>query len=440
MLIPEKIFLKKCKALIEEKLSWAESSQWKQRDFQNLSELIFEKTNILLSLSTLKRIWKKDSGSIPHPGTLNALAAFLDYKNWLEFKKEIADQLNGENGVVDKSKISRGTKISLINRYGGWFMNHPRFCISAIIVIGLIIVVSSVSYHYETDYDNVVFKSKTVVTEGVPNTVIFDYDISMLNFDSALIQQSWSPRYRDRILKENNHLTSIYYYPGQHKAKLIVDDQIIKEHKLLIKSDGWLSVVRYSFEDEIPIYIPKEKTISNGRIYITPEILKANNVDVSGRPFLLSYYNVREFENLDGDNFILETRVKNNLTEGGLVCQYLFLTVMCENGRIVIPLSMAGCVANLYAKFQENWIRGRDNDLSPFGCDMAEWNDLKLIIIDKQAVVEINGSKIFEASYTTPSGKIVGLCYTFYGSGSIDNVTLSDINNTPVYRDKFDDR
>ena len=56
----EKNFIATCKTLIEGKLNWQDSENWKQRDYEYLSEIIFEKTEILLSVSTLKRIWKNE--------------------------------------------------------------------------------------------------------------------------------------------------------------------------------------------------------------------------------------------------------------------------------------------------------------------------------------------------------------------------------------------
>lgn len=426
MNIPEKVFLEKCKKLIEEKLSWAESSEWKQRDFENLIELIFNKTQILLSLSTLKRIWKNKSDSIPHPATLNALAQFLDYKNWLEFKQSIAEEINTSQPEIAKEsdKKKRGSL-------------KPSIFISLIVLIGLIIVVFSITFHVENNFEEVKFSSKTVVTQGVPNTVIFDYDISKISFDSAFIQQSWNPKQKAAITKQNYKYTSVYYYPGSHIAKLIIDNQLIREHNILIKSDGWLGVARYSFEDAVPIYIPKEKIFSSGRLYISPETLYDNNVNVAGREYLVSFYNVRDFGGLDGDNFIIETRVKNDLAEGGLTCQYLLLTILTEGGRMILPLSMEGCVANIYVKFLEKWIRGRENDLSPFGCNMSEWNNLKCINNNKNVRIELNGEKIYEVSYQNSAGKVLGVVYTFFGCGSIDYIKLSDIEGILAYKDDF---
>lgn len=75
-----------CKLLIEKKLSLSESRLWKQRDYEFLRKLIFQKTGTLLSVSTFKRLWKDQHG-LPHPCTLDALASFLDYSDWHEFKQ-----------------------------------------------------------------------------------------------------------------------------------------------------------------------------------------------------------------------------------------------------------------------------------------------------------------------------------------------------------------
>ena len=56
----EKFYLNACKKRIEEDLGFQNSKEWKQRDYDYLSKTIFNKTNVLLSVSTLKRIWKED--------------------------------------------------------------------------------------------------------------------------------------------------------------------------------------------------------------------------------------------------------------------------------------------------------------------------------------------------------------------------------------------
>lgn len=62
-------------------------------DFERLSDAVFKKTNVLISPTTLKRIWGyiKD-GSSPRISTLSAIAAFLGYNDFHDFLKSHAEQ------------------------------------------------------------------------------------------------------------------------------------------------------------------------------------------------------------------------------------------------------------------------------------------------------------------------------------------------------------
>ena len=83
-----------CKKQIEKKLyPDHDSVKLKQRDFNYLSVLIEEASGIVLSLSTLKRLWANDVKQ-PHPATLNALVSVLGYKEWNDFKQDYPVQTN----------------------------------------------------------------------------------------------------------------------------------------------------------------------------------------------------------------------------------------------------------------------------------------------------------------------------------------------------------
>ncbi len=63
-------------------------------DFNNLSRLIEEKTNLKISLSSIKRLWGYvDYNNFPSSTTLNTLSRFNGYENWKTFlsKQEIHD-------------------------------------------------------------------------------------------------------------------------------------------------------------------------------------------------------------------------------------------------------------------------------------------------------------------------------------------------------------
>src|SRR5688572_22098140 len=82
----EREYIVRCKQLIEQKFSFETGEGLRQRDLEYLAKIIEEKSGIKLSLSTLKRLWRKDYDQTPHPATLDALVSILGYQNWQEFK------------------------------------------------------------------------------------------------------------------------------------------------------------------------------------------------------------------------------------------------------------------------------------------------------------------------------------------------------------------
>jgi len=77
--------IKLCLKHIENIVGYGSYKKWTHRNFESLSELIEQKTGVLLSVSTLKRIWNSNYKSNPQKATLDTLAQFLDYKDWFDF-------------------------------------------------------------------------------------------------------------------------------------------------------------------------------------------------------------------------------------------------------------------------------------------------------------------------------------------------------------------
>ena len=238
-LIKERALIEILKKELAKQLKSEPADRWQQRDFENLSSQIDQSTRVMLSISTLKRIWKNEYQKLPHKNTLNALVEFIGYKDWYDFVCE-----HSESNKISLQKFSL-KKIHI-----------PKFIYvsaSAIAVFVLIILLFK-SKPASSTFD-VGFSSKKVVAQGVPNTVIFDYDISKLEFDSAFIQQSWDMRRRARLKKDEHQTTSVYYFPGYHYAKLIVDNKVLKEHQIYITTADWISYVQNAKNELIPVYI-----------------------------------------------------------------------------------------------------------------------------------------------------------------------------------------
>src|ERR1700760_4808105 len=75
--------------IIEQQLDWGDPSAWQTKDFEILNELIFEKTKISLSASTLRRIWGRvEYNHLPSGTTLDTLARFAGFESWRVFSRQ----------------------------------------------------------------------------------------------------------------------------------------------------------------------------------------------------------------------------------------------------------------------------------------------------------------------------------------------------------------
>lgn len=402
---------------VEAAMAWGPAAQWTERDFEALSRRVESASGTRLSVSTLKRLWRSQQATLPQRATLDALSQLAGAKDWGDFRTQ---------SVVSSKK---GQPVP-------WRRLWP---VPAVLACGLIAFLLLRSRHagLEPGLNTVTFSSQKVVSAGVPNTVVFNYDISGTRADSAVIQQSWDRRRRVTVPRTGHTHTSIYYYPGFHKAKLVIGDSIIHRHDVHIITRGWQVLARSQISDLIPQYLETPSTAEKGWLGVSPERMQQGQGPISPHQYYTSYYLVRDFNGLSGDDFRLSARVTNPKNAGGLTGQYMMLIVMNEHARHIVPLSIPGCVANNRVKFSEVNRRGRQHDLSVFGADMDLWNTLSLEVAAQHAEVALNGEKVYSANYTRAVGRIVGLHFLFFGCGGVDDVRLFDSEGRVVYADDF---
>ena len=156
-----------------------------------------------------------------------------------------------------------------------------------------------------------------MITTGVPNSVIFEYDASKSPSDSVFIQQSWNKDLSTQVPKNQNQHTSIYYYPGYFKAKLVVGDKIMKEHDLFIQSDGWIPFVE---QKPVPIYLDSNDLKKDGIMGLSIENIKSYNIQLQPNTPVVRYSNVRDFGSITSDEFILETSIRSEYNIVAAVC------------------------------------------------------------------------------------------------------------------------
>ena len=151
-------------------MSWGPAATWHSKMFDELSEEIFKATQVVLSVTTLKRFFGvvKHGGS-PSITTLDALAKFIGEGNWTSFKtrrrKKISIKTPGKSTYVTLGFILAIITISLFSS------RRPE------------LVINSSEFEF----------SSNVLSTEYPNSVVFDFKIpDDLVADSFQIQQYWA--------------------------------------------------------------------------------------------------------------------------------------------------------------------------------------------------------------------------------------------------------
>ncbi len=424
-------FLTLCKQRIEAGIfPEKQGAPLKQRDLEYLAELIENKSGIRISLSTMKRLWKDDYHQSPHPSTLNALVSLIDYEDWHSFKSEVLCQ---EQKSITSSNI-KNLK----------WLYWPVAIVAGTALMILIFSAGSVSSEAPGTAagtsvkipEHIKFSANKTVTSGLPNSVIFHYDLTECVADSFFLQKSWNPANKIRIDPKRHYFSEIYYTPGFHWARIIANERIIQWAPVHILSDGWFAVTKYNRFDKIPTYLDQNDLLQNGSLSISEENFRRSKVDID-RVFQMRIYNVREFGGIDAHNFIFETRARCDSTRN-LACPFIDFMFLTENGVFYIDLMTKGCISKAELKFGETNIYGRNSDLSAMGTNVYQWQTLEWTTEQKQVAIKLNGNQVLESSFKNDFGKIVGFIYSFTGPGSIDYFRLKNLEGAIVYSDEFE--
>ncbi|GAB2578280.1 hypothetical protein [Spirosoma areae] len=406
-----------CRRLVEQKVGWGNSVHWQNRDFEQLSEQILAETGVSLSVSTLKRLWGRVRyNSSPTPTTLDTLARFVGHVSWRAFQQTSvgspsayelrqADepaQLPGAEPMVTRPVTTRGIR--------RWM---------AVSCVGLLILTCFVWAYRQRDttlrYGQVSFTSRPVA-KGVPNTVLFQYDAVDSNADSVFIQQSWDSRLCARVDKSGHTYASTYYRPGYYRAKLILNDSIVREHDVFVASDGWLGLVEHA---PIPLYLRANIVEKPGEVSITATDLKTLGISLTDKAPELLLSRVDSSVVVDGSQFVFETAVRSTFSQGQAVCQPVSIMLLCTKGYHRIPLSVPGCVGELNLVVGNRPISGQTTDLSGFGVDFSRWVPVRYEVHGKRATIYVNNQRVYQGNFTDDPGRVVGLRYGFLGTGAV---------------------
>jgi hypothetical protein len=423
----EKQLLLLCRQLIEQMLNWGDSNIWGNDDFEQLSQQIFDKTRVQLSVSTLKRIWGKVRyESFPNAATLNALAGYLDYTSWRDFR-----QHHQVNGVVEQPVEAIDLNPLPVVPHSKPRLRYVWLGSAVLLMLGALFFMSS-KRNKPVDPASIKFSYKKV-SDDLPNSVVFNYDVSAFHSDSVFIQQSWDPNRREQIPGDGKQYTSIYYDPGYFIAKLIVDKHVKKTTSVFIKTKGWKGILDHQ---PVPVYLSPAEIKGQGYMGITADLMQQKLGTPVFNNTWVKFANIREFPGINADNFTLDCTLRNTSTPGQSACAKADLTILGNGTAIVIPIVNKGCIADMGILTGEEWVGGKDHDLSAFGTDMSQFQNLRCSVKDHFLRIYLNNKQIFEFKQAHTMGRIVGIRFEFEGSGQVQHYKLETPGGA-VYEEQF---
>jgi len=322
------------------------------------------------------------------------------------------EEASGSGAASAKGKVSRSRK------WPYWVLG----LLSLAIILYVTLLSNGRSKQASMDPAAYQFSSNKTVLAGVPNSVIFKYDARAAGDDTVFISQSWDISRKFAVPKDKREYSSIYYHPGYFRAKLIVGKQIVKEHDLMISSNGWLAAIE---QDDVPVYFKQKEFLKGHNVEVDKATMEAYNISLQPTVPSLRFYNVQDMGNLRTDNFSFETTIKSNFNQGSAACQRVQILILCKNDVFIIPICAKGCVGdlNLYAggKFMES----KNTDLSKFGRDMNQWVPLKVEAKDKHIRILVDGEEATAFTGEYEPSDIVGVQYRFDGPGAVKDTRFT---------------
>lgn len=400
--------LDKLRLEIEEQLGWGPAAGWHSSMFDELSEKIFQVTGVNLSVATLKRFFnvvKYDGRS--SITTLDALSRFLRYQNYRDFKLSLGNK-------------SRTPKFKVPGKNGIYISLGFVLCL---IIISLIanrdpeVVINASEFTFGSE----------VKSEEYPNTVVFNFSFpDNLKTDKLQIQQSWDASRTLEIRRDQSQATGIYYQPGYYRAKLLVEGAIVREHDLLLKSNGWLGTIDYA---PVPKYFKPELS-DEVRLKIPPGI--GEEIARSGDKLVTTFHYVNNLGKVTDDHFSISTQVENHSAEPWAVCKMMSIYFLGTEGMLAIPFSKIGCSSDNNLMLNELFLSGKENDLSSLSSDFSESTDIEVSVQQRKVIVNIAGQEVYSNRYERSIGQLVGLRFRFLGTGQINEIHLFDQNQEEI--------
>lgn len=402
-------YLVKCLELIEMKYNLGNVLSWTDKDYKNLSDQIYQVSGLIISVLTLKRLFGRidtGMGYTPQDATKNALAIYLGYPSWSDFILSI-----DPNAKEKKKKKFSSKNIFIV-----------------IIILSIIITFFSAKkvFSPKINLNEINFKGENLI--GIaPHTSTFYYDISKINTDSIYID--FNDNQKIYIEKNKSFIKHGYLIPFYFNVKMMHKDQFLGETFVHVLSPAWEARLSYAKFEPTIIVLPMDST---NFLYVSPAKVQSNGLDKTKGYYCIDYRYFADFS-ISGDQFSFECTIKNSKLTGGLFCNDVSFSLICEHNNIASDFNNKGCEGGITFKISDIQVNSQYNDLSSFNIDISEWKHVVLKVKSNESQLFLDNKQLFKTSYSKKLGKLKGINFNTMGSGMIKKIILKNEKDSVVY-------
>lgn len=426
----EKELINYCCEKIEEIFGHGPSAEWAHHHFSLLSDTIEKNTEIIISESTLKRLFGKrptDPEYIPQLATRDALSKYAGYKDWQDFCHFATNE--SRNIGLDKKSIYR----ELVRNYPP---KNFTFWFALVLILFFGYLAQYLIRHNKSAKIPNYQISIRNPADTVPFTAIFDYQVPLKEKDTFFLQIPEFGVYP--LLTKNKLYTHWFNFSGLFPITLHWKDQIIDTMLIYAQNQYWQpGIAQYEpIRQFKPFYQTEIDPTEAGFLYLSPSTINKYGIDT-----LSNYWTeFRLFKPFDIslDNLSIAAIARNNSSSGGKPCFDIGLEFIAENGRIQVVFIDKKCFRFVQLKIGENEYDGRYHDLSMFASNVKQWSSYQVALRDKVVSFSIDSSIVFKEKYNIPFGELKGIVVRFFGSGQAKSLEIKNENGRLVYTDHFD--
>jgi hypothetical protein len=406
-----------------------EAATWKNKDYEDLSKNIWEKTHVLISTATLKRMFGKvqtKEDYYPQESTLDALMLYAD------FRPEAKN--SDKQFIISTPQIlaadSNSQPLQLVTK-------HPILQKKYVALLLIVMVMVAAVLYFNKNNPSTPPKTKLSLDkkEGdAPATVFFSIDdISQIQ-DSVFFDRGdyTAPLYVDR---EKTKITVYYPNPGVYYTKLFTKKQVISDTvTCVLRTKGWrayLSDFKRQYQ-QLFTTIPAGKN-KDSSFYVTGNYLY-NTLRLDTTKLLVTHLMNIAPTTEDGDNWEANLVFKNPITRPSIICCGSNIEILGSNSKLHFSFAFPGCSFWITSELSEKKLTINDFDFSKFTTDLSEWQNIKIINKNKYITLILNGNIAFEGHYQKPLGNISGLYFHCNGYGSVKSASLKNAQNPkPIF-------